>query len=235
MAIYSTSDLHLSLSENKSMEVFGPVWHNYVAKIKENWNKIVKEDDTVIIAGDISWANKLEDAFLDFEYINNLNGKKIILKGNHDFFFLTKTKIDKFLEVNNFDTIKVLYNNSYLVENTIIAGTRGWGKVDNEVENLDNDKVYAREAIRLDLSIQDGIRKYGDDKKIIVAMHFPPFQKVFKEVLNKYKDDILVCVYGHLHGAGHLSVKEGNIDDINYTMVSVDYTNFTPVEIKRDK
>lgn len=231
MAIYCTSDLHLSLAENKSMEIFGPVWRNYVARIKENWNKIVKDDDTVIIAGDISWANKLDDAYQDFDFINKLKGKKIILKGNHDFFFLTKTKIDKFLEENNFNTISVLYNNSYLVEDTIIAGTRGWGKIDNEVENLDNDKVYAREAIRLELSIIDGIKKYGEDKKIIVAMHFPPFNKVFKEVLDKYKDSIKICVYGHLHGAGHLSIREGEIEGINYRMVSVDYNDFTPIKM----
>lgn len=233
MAIYATSDLHLSLTENKSMEIFGPIWHNYVERIKENWNRVVSKDDTVIIAGDISWANKLDDAYQDFNFINNLNGNKIILKGNHDFFFVTKSKIDNFLEKNNFCTIKVLYNNSYLVEDTIIAGTRGWGKIDNEVENLDNDKVYAREAIRLELSIQDGIKKYGDDKKIIAVMHFPPFQKVFKEVLERYKDSIKICIYGHLHGAGHLSIKEGDIDGIYYRMISVDYNDFTPILIKK--
>ena len=231
MAIYCISDLHLSLSGNKSMEVFGPAWKNYVERIKTNWNNIVKAEDTVVIAGDISWANTLKEAYEDFNYINNLNGNKLILKGNHDFYYETKTKLDKFFKENNFDTIQVLYNNSYLVEDTIIAGSRGWGKIDNEVENLDNDKIYAREAIRLELSISEGIKKYGKDKKIIVAMHFPPFNKVFKEVLKKYEDNILVCVYGHLHGVGHLSIREGIIDGIDYKMVSVDYTDCKPIRI----
>ncbi|MEG0282697.1 MAG: metallophosphoesterase [Clostridia bacterium] len=231
MAIYGISDVHLSLSENKSMEVFGPVWHNYVEKIKENWIKVIKDEDTVIIAGDISWANKLEEAYEDFKYLDSLPGKKIILKGNHDFFFTTKTKIDNFLKENNFNTIEVLHNNSYEACGYIIAGTRGWGKVDNEAENLDNDKIYAREAIRLELSIKDGIQKFGEDKKIIVVMHFPPFQKPFQEVLSMYKDKIEVCIYGHLHGAGHFSIKEGIIEDINYKMVSVDYTDFTPIKL----
>lgn len=223
--IYGISDLHLSFSSNKSMEVFGPEWKDYENRVKEKWTAKVKDEDTVVIAGDISWALKMEESYADFKFIDDLPGKKLILKGNHDYYFSTKSKLDKYFKDNNINTIDVLYNNSYCVENYIIAGSRGWGHVDNLEENVDEEKIYKREAIRLELSIQDGIKKYGDDKKIIIATHFPPFYKEFQDVLQKYKDKIHVCIYGHLHGYGHSQIREGIIDGINYIMVSIDHND----------
>lgn len=231
MAIYGISDLHLSFSTNKSMEVFGEEWNNYEENLKKNLNRKIKDDDTVIIAGDISWAIKIEDAYEDFKFINDLPGEKIILKGNHDYYFSTKSKIEKYLKENKLDKIKILHNNSYYKEGYIICGTRGWGNVDNLQENVDIDKIYSREALRLELSIKDGISKYGEDKKIIVATHFPPFNKEMQEVLQKYKKNIHVCIYGHLHGFGHSQIKVGEINGINYEMVSIDYTKCNAINL----
>ena len=147
MAIYALSDLHLSKAiKNKSMEVFGEEWKDYEAKIDENWKKTVTNEDTVLIPGDISWALTLEAAYEDFSYLNSLPGKKIIIKGNHDYYFSTLTKVNKFLKDNNFDTITVLNNDSYLVEGCNICGFRGWGNTDDDT--VDDFKVYKRELGR---------------------------------------------------------------------------------------
>ena len=202
MAIYGISDLHLSKAvPNKSMELFGKAWQNYEEKLDKNWREIIKDTDTVLIPGDISWAIDLDIAYKDFEYLNSLPGNKIILKGNHDYYFSTLTKVNKFLETNNFNSIKVLNNNSFFVENTLI---------------------------RLELSLQS-IAEENKNKDIIVMTHFPPFRHEIKELLKKY--NVKKCIYGHLHGDGHYMVKEGIIDGIEYKMVSGDYTKFKPIKL----
>lgn len=230
MSIYAISDLHLSFNDkNKSMEPFGPDWKDYVNRIKKNWIKTVKNEDTVLIGGDISWANNLEEAVEDFKYINDLPGKKIIIKGNHDYYFSTLKKVEKFLEENNFDTISILYNNSYVVENVAICGARGWGNVGESYECLDPHKVVLREIGRLRLSY-NSLSEEDKKKEIIVLTHFPPFYQEFKEVLKEINAKI--CIYGHLHGKGHYMVRQGEIDGINYVMVAGDYTGFKLIKIK---
>lgn len=227
MSIYAISDLHLSKSMgNKSMEIFGDKWKNYESKIDMNWRNTVKDTDTVIIPGDISWATTLEEAYKDFQYINSLPGTKIILKGNHDFYFTTVKKINEFLEKNNFNTIKILHNCSYCIEGYNICGTRGWGTID-DIE-LDDRKIYERELIRARLSL-DSIKEENKNKPIIFALHFPPFKYETKKLLAEYK--IKTCIYGHLHGDGHNMVVEGLIDNINYKMVSGDYTDFNLIKL----
>lgn len=233
MAVYGISDLHLSFGSNKPMNVFGNVWIDYEEKLKNNWIKNVKEDDYVIIAGDISWATYLEDSLEDFKYINSLPGNKIILKGNHDYYFDTKTKLKEFFKSNDLNKIEVLHNNAIDTEEYIICGTRGWG--DTENSHKDDEKLIKRESLRLKMSLDEATnlkKKYEEDginKKIIVAMHFPPFYADFQEVLEKY--DVYKCIYGHLHGYGHTKIKEGIINKIDYIMVSCDYTNFNVVKL----
>ena len=229
MSIYAISDLHLSFNDNnKSMEFFGPEWKDYVKKIEENWRDTVTNDDTVLIAGDISWANNLEEAKDDFAFINSLPGKKIIIKGNHDYYFSTMKKVKTFLDENGFDTISILHNNSFVIENVAICGTRGWGNTNYLEENIDNNKIFLREANRLKLSY-DTLSKEDKQKDILVVTHFPPFNIEFKKMLKEIKAKI--CIYGHLHGNGHYMVKQGVIDGIKYVMVSGDYTKFKLIKL----
>ncbi len=226
MGIYAISDLHLSFGVDKPMNIFGIGWENYEDKIAINWKNKVKDTDTVIIPGDISWGMTLKETVKDFNYINDLPGQKIILRGNHDYYFSTVTKLNKFFIENNFSSIKILHNNSYEVEDLIICGTRGWGKTEKSDKVLDK-KIIAREENRLILSLESGLKinkGLENKKKIIVAMHFPPFIGKFCDIMKDY--GVSKCIYGHLHGYGHFMVKEGVIDNIDYKMVSCDYTKF---------
>lgn len=229
MSIYVIADLHLSFTQNKPMNIFGDNWTNHEEKIKQNWLEKVKPDDTVILPGDFSWATYLEDTKLDFEYLNNLPGKKILLKGNHDYWWTTLTSMRKFISDNNFENIDFLYNNSYLVEDKIIVGTRGWVLQDTE----ESRKMINRENERLKLSLKSAIENFGEDKEIIVFMHYPPLSS--KNLLNNlhlefYKTmkqyDVKRCYYGHLHGNSHMDAIEGEIGGIDFNLVSADYLNF---------
>lgn len=227
MAIYALSDLHLSKAvKDKSMEIFGQEWKDYESKIDENWKNTVKGNDTVLIPGDISWALSLEEAYEDFSYLNSMPGNKIILKGNHDYYFSTLTKVNNFLEQNGFNSIKVLNNNSYFVEGYNICGFRGWGNTDDD--NTDDYKIYKRELVRLELSL-NSISEGNKLKPIIVMTHFPPFRYEIKEIFKKY--NVKTCIYGHLHGEGHYMIKEGNIDGVDYKMVSGDHTRFELIKL----
>ena len=159
------------------------------------------------------------------EFINSLPGRKIILKGNHDYYFSTKSKLYNFFKENNFDTIDILHNNSYVIGDYVVCGTRGWGKTESGDATLDK-KITAREEIRLRLSLEEG-KKTG--KKIIVAMHYPPFYSKFCSIMKEY--GVVLCIYGHLHGYGTFMIKEGIIDEIEYKMVSCDHTGFDVVKL----
>lgn len=229
MSIYVIGDLHLSFSSNKPMDIFGFNWENHAEKIKDNWIKKVKPDDTVILPGDFSWATYLEDTYKDFEYLHTLPGRKIMSKGNHDYWWTTLTKMKKYLLDNGFDSIDFLYNNSYLVEKKIIVGTRGWV---NSWKSEEDYKILKRENERLKLSIEDGLKKYGTHYEIICFIHYPPFYKevnVPEEIdfINTMKNyGIKKCYYGHLHGKDYIDAKQGLIKDIEFKLVSSDYLNF---------
>lgn len=231
MSIYVMGDLHLPFGVNKPMDVFGDGWQGYTEKIKEDWNKKVKNEDTVILAGDFSWATYLEDTYKDFEYLCALPGKKIMLKGNHDYWWTTVTSMKNYLEENNFNNIDFLYNNSFLIEDKIIVGTRGWALLDTE----NSRKMVKREAARLELSLKSAIEKYGEQKEIICIMHYPPvlatymkneytYNSEFLDVMKKY--NVKRCYYGHLHGTSHKDAIEGNVEGINLKLISGDYLNF---------
>ena len=231
MSIYVIGDLHLPFGVEKPMDIFGENWEGYTDKLKDDWNKKVKPDDTVILAGDFSWATYLKDTYNDFDFINKLPGKKILLKGNHDYWWTTLKSMKEYLEENNFNNIDFLYNNSFLINNTIIVGTRGWALTDSD----NSEKMINRESQRLELSIKDAIQKYGTDKEIIAIMHYPPlsntkmkneytYDSQFIDIMKKY--NIKRCYYAHLHGNSHKEAVEGNIDGIEFNLVSGDYLGF---------
>ena len=227
MAIYAIADLHLSLNTDKPMDIFGANWENHSEKIKKDWIEKVKETDTVLIPGDFSWETYLEDTYKDFEFLNSLPGRKILLKGNHDYWWTTLTNIKNYLKENNFNTIDILFNNSFEFENCIIAGTRGW-----DYTKSSERKIIEREIGRLELSLKDAKNK-NENKDIIVCMHYPPISKNYLE--NEFERKILyllkeynvkICIYGHLHGVSHAGAITGEIEGIQFDLVSADYLNF---------
>lgn len=228
MALFVMGDLHLSLSSDKSMDIFGG-WENYVERIKENWNREVSPEDTVVVPGDISWAMSLKEAVADFRYIHELPGRKIILKGNHDYWWTTAAKMNNFLAENGFDSIFILHNNHYAYENYGICGTRGWINDDSEPADA---KVLAREAQRLETSIASA---ESAGLEPLVFLHYPPlygneYNPDLLEVM--YRHNIKRCWYGHIHGRkGHQNAVNGERDGIVFQLVSADYVQFCPVKI----
>ncbi len=234
MSIYIIGDLHLSFSQDKPMDIFGKNWEKHEEKIKQDWINKVKENDMVILPGDFSWATYLEDTYLDFKFLTDLPGKKVLLKGNHDYWWTTVTSMKKYLENNKFENIEFLYNNSIEFEDKVFVGTRGWTFQENE----NSKKMINRENQRLELSIKDAISKNGDTKEIIAIMHYPPIieKKLlenshleFFKTLKKY--NIKRCYYGHLHGKSHADAVIGNIEGIEFNLVSADYLNFKLLKI----
>ncbi len=227
VAIFAISDLHLSFGTDKPMNIFGSNWERYTERLFENWQSKVKEEDVVIIPGDISWAMYIEDAYEDFKFIESLNGTKILLKGNHDYWWTTVKKMENYLKNNGFDTIKILNNTAYLCGNIAICGTRGWNCVPQDSQS-DDKKIFDREKIRLVLSLENA--KSLNPEKIIVAMHYPPISEGgndFSDILKEYGVDR--CIYGHLHGPAHQNAIEGEVDGIKINLVSGDYINFNPL------
>ena len=230
MAIFAIADLHLSFNENKPMNIFGEKWQNHEEKIQKDWIEKVTEQDTVLLPGDFSWSMYLKDTKADFEYLNQLPGRKILLKGNHDYWWSTLNKMNNYIDENHFKNIDFLYNNSYEFENKIIAGTKGW----NISEDQEDIRLTKREVARLELSIKDGIQKYGEDKEIIVFMHYPPLTKnymktEYTELMKKY--NIKRCYYGHLHANSIQDAIEGNAEGIEYKLVSSDGLDFKLLKI----
>jgi len=234
MAIYTIGDLHLSFGVNKPMDIFGVNWENHHEKIADDWKNKVKDTDLVVLPGDFSWAMDLSNTYDDFEYLKSLPGKKLLLKGNHDYWWGTLSKNRNFIKENEFGDIDFIQNNSYLFDDKIIIGTRGW-IYDTKPENL---KILNREKIRLQMSIDDAINNYGNEKEIIVFMHYPPFGKEeilkvydLKETLKNYPN-IKRCYYGHLHGESCVGAIQGNIDGIEYKLVSSDYLDFKLIKVE---
>ncbi len=219
MAIFAMSDLHLPLGIDKPMDIFGDGWENYVQRISENWKNTVRETDTVLIGGDVSWATYLEEALPDFHFINALPGRKLISKGNHDYWWTTATKLRAFLEEHSLNTITFLHNNSAMADGYAICACRGW-KSPFESDFFGEDrKIYEREMVRLELSLKEG-EKLSD--KRIVMMHYPP-DVGFQELLDAY--NVAFCVYGHLHGKNAWNKFAQSERDL---LVSADYLQFQP-------
>lgn len=216
------------------MEVFGDRWANYTERIRDNWNSIVSKDDIVIIGGDVSWEMKLKDCVSDFEFINSLSGRKIISKGNHDYWWETASKHKEFLQDNGFSMIDFLYNNAFKVEDVAVCGTRWWNDSSADGFGGEDLKIYNHELIRLENSLKEAC-KLECNKKLVV-LHYPPFaadgelNSDIADIFSRY--EVRECIYGHLHGAGLKNAVEGTFFGVNYRLTSADYLNFTPIEIK---
>ena len=236
MAVFAIADLHLdTVTNEKSMEVFGNRWQGYIEKIKNNWTRLITDEDTVVIAGDISWALTLEQSLSDLKWIDKLPGKKLIMKGNHDFWWSTASKMNKFFEENNIKTISFLYNNAIEVEDYIVAGSRGWF-VDKAVQpsksvSADHEKIINREVIRLKLSLDTAKQLQKETQKEIIAFfHFPPVWNEFEclEILNILKEyNITKCYFGHIHGC-YTQTLPIKWQDIEFRMISADFLDFIP-------
>ena len=216
MSLFVIADLHLSFGVNKPMDIFGG-WDEYVPRLETNWQNKVKPEDTVVLPGDLSWGMNFEQSRKDFEFLNKLNGRKIISKGNHDYWWNTKSKMDKFLSENGFDTIKILHNNHYEYEDIGICGTRGW--INDNSEPADA-KVLAREAGRLEMSIQSALKA---GLKPLVFLHYPPVY------YNSRNEEILSVMDGN---AKRYAVN-GEFDGVIYQLISSDFLKFDPLDITK--
>ncbi len=224
MALYAIGDLHLCLGAQKPMDVFGGAWVGYMDKLKEGLS-VIRPEDTTVLLGDLSWALDLEQACEDFSWINQIPGKKIILKGNHDYWWSTAAKFYKFCADHGFSDQWILHNNHYEYENIAVCGTRGWF-FEEERSGGHDEKVFRRELGRLEASLQS-----AGDKEKVVFLHYPPRYKGYTcdailELLSRY--GVRRCFYGHLHGASHGLAMEGLWDGIEYRLVSADRLNFKP-------
>ncbi len=245
MAIYVLSDLHLSTDSktNKSMEVFGNRWQDYIYKIEKNWNGVVTDRDTVIVPGDISWAMKLEDAYSDLKFLNSLNGKKLLGKGNHDFWWATASKMKKFFTDSGFDSLELLYNNAHIVEDRIVCGTRGWFPEESRqitVGDVDFNKIVNREVGRLRLSLNAAKQRQaarltdnGELLPISVFLHFPPIWSGIEmteliDVLTEY--GITDVYFGHIHSSYAIPASFV-YKNIKFTLTSSDFLSFYPLKI----
>ncbi len=229
MSIFAISDLHLSLGEDKPMDIFDG-WNNYVKRIENNWKKIVSDEDTVVIAGDISWAMKLDHTYEDLNFINKLPGKKLLIKGNHDLWWSTKTKIENYIKANNFNSIEIIFNSTKEVDNVCICGTRGWFYDSKSEEDV---KILNREVGRLKKSISEAKSKQLEP---LVFLHYPPVYNGVecKEILDVLvENNIKKCYYGHVHGVNaSKKITSGLYKGINFTFISCDYNKFMPVLVK---
>lgn len=233
MSLYVIADLHLAHSTDKPMDIFGAAWENHVERLDNNWRSTVTDDDTVVIAGDVSWGMRMEDAVADFRFLESLPGKKIILKGNHDYWWSTMKKLLEFRDSTGAHSISFLFNNAYAAEGRIICGTRGWFPADSYSE--DDKKITLREAGRLRASLEAGkqLLASGEGDEILVFLHYPPAFSGQRcepicEVLAEY--GIKDVYYGHLHGyiTGKLNYQTAGA---NLHLISADKLGFMPKKI----
>ena len=229
MALYAMGDLHLCLGAPKPMDVFGGAWVGYMEKLKQGLS-VITEKDTLVLMGDLSWALDLNSAVADFAWINEIPGRKIILKGNHDYWWSTQAKFTKFCLENGFSDLNLLNNNCFFYDDWAICGTRGWF-FEEERSGDHDEKVFRRELIRLEASL-----KAAGDREKMVFLHYPPRYKGYtcREILDLLKSyGVRRCFYGHLHGASHKLAMEGTWDGIEYRLLSADYLNFQPYIVKK--
>lgn len=227
MALYAIGDLHLCLGAPKPMDVFGGNWVGYMNKLEQGM-KVIGPDDTTVLLGDLSWALDLASAESDFAWIDSIPGRKIILKGNHDYWWSTASKFYKFCQDKGFSQQYILNNNHYEYEGWAICGTRGWF-FEEERSGGHDEKVFKRELIRLEASLKSA----GDLPKL-VFLHYPPRYRGYEcreilDLLEKY--EVRRCFYGHLHGPSHKLAMQGLWDGIDFQLTSADYLDFRPLRV----
>ena len=227
MALYAIGDLHLCLGAPKPMDIFGGAWVGYMEKLRRGLS-ILRPEDTIVLMGDLSWALDLESAKADFEWIARIPGRKIILKGNHDYWWSTAAKFQKFCQENRLTDMHILNNNFYEYDGYAICGTRGWNYEEKRGTPHD-EKIFKRELIRLEASL-----KAAGERPKLVFLHYPPRSKGYEcpeilELLRRY--EVRRCFYAHLHGPSHRLAQEGQHDGIDYRLLAADFINFEPQKI----
>ena len=228
MNLFAIGDPHLSLGKDKPMDIFKG-WDHYVERLEKSWRAVVTDQDTVVLNGDISWAMKLEECYADFAYLHSLPGRKIIIKGNHDYWWTTMNKMNRFLQANDFDSISILFNNSFSFGDYAVCGTRGWFYDAPESDK----KVILRERQRLIRSIESA---KDNGKEPIVFLHYPPVYdgNVCEElysVLTGYQ--IRRCYFGHIHGETTGQYDSFERDGIHFGLISADRLRFCPKLIEK--
>ncbi len=226
MALYAIGDLHLSLSGNKSMEVFGDAWKDYVARIENALGQLT-EEDVLVLAGDTSWGMTLQEAEADFRFLDRFPGKKYLIKGNHDYWWATAAKFRRFCEEKELRSLELLHNNCILYGDYAVCGTRGWFLEEDQKPH--NAKVLAREVMRLEASLQA-----AGEKPILCFLHYPPLYQGYRcpeilAMLEKYR--VQGCYYGHLHGPTIRRRIEGQFGNTDFSLISADYLGFIPKKI----
>jgi len=234
MSLFVIGDLHLSLNDNKPMDVFGGRWEGYTEKLINGWNSVVSDGDSVILAGDISWGMSLEKSLADFKLINSLPGKKYIIKGNHDYFWTTVSGMRRFFEQNGITTLDFIHNDFKLLEGVAVCGTKGWSaEEERPFADPKNAKIFKRELGRMETSLK--LAEAAGYKEKTAVMHYPPIDCIagacaeITALFEKY--GVTHCYYGHLHGAGMQNAFEGVRNGVTYRLISADALNFTPLKI----
>ena len=228
MALFAIGDTHLSLSSNKPMDVFGGGWTGYVDKLKEGFCATVSPEDTVVVCGDVSWGMSLEEALPDFQFLHSLPGKKVLLKGNHDYWWTTQNKLEQFIQRNGLESVSFLHNSCVCAEGFRLCGTRGWLFENGQAHD---EKILAREAGRLRLSLDAAADSGGE---LLVFLHYPPVstQANAAEIIAiLHEFGVKRCFYGHLHGASIPRAVQGTADGVEYRLISADALRFFPYKI----
>ena len=226
MALYAIGDLHLSLSVNKSMEVFGAAWENYVARIEQSLS-CLRPEDTLILDGDTSWGMTLEQAEADFRFLDRFPGRKLLVKGNQDYWWGTVAKMRRFFAEKGIETLDFIHNNCAVYDEYALCGTRGW--FFEEESKPHNAKMLNRETLRLEASL-----KAADGRPILCFLHYPPLYVGYEcpdilNLLERYR--VKRCCYGHLHGYAIRRRVEGPRNGTDFSLISADYLGFAPVKI----
>lgn len=228
MALYTIGDLHLSLGSDKPMDIFGDRWQNYVEKIQRGFSAVT-ENDTTVLCGDLSWGMSLEESLNDLTFIHNLPGRKILMKGNHDYWWNTAAKMQRFFDEHGLRSLEILHNNCLYYNDISLCGTRGWFyELDNQ--GTHNEKMLAREVGRLEISL----KMAGESCEKICFLHYPPLYQGYEcpeilRLLQRY--GVKECYFGHLHGAAQKRAREGRHYNTEFHLVAADYLDFTPVKI----
>lgn len=236
MSIYAMADLHLALDNpEKTMEVFGDAWKGYMTRIKEN-SSVISDDDLLLLPGDLSWATYLSEADKDFSFINSLPGHKLVIRGNHDYWWSTGAKMRKELQEKGFDTITILRNDAYVTGDAVITGTRGWKRLEDDGVTSEDIKIHYRELERMKICIE-ALRKADPEHKLthIMMIHFPPCGRGgsatdYSELIEG-SGMVDICLYGHLHGRAHAQIFEGEKNGTKYFCVAADYLKYRPFRV----
>lgn len=226
MALYAIGDTHLSLGADKPMDVFGGAWAGYQEKLTQGLSAL-RPEDTLVIAGDVSWGMSLEESEADFAFLDAFPGTKLLLKGNHDYWWNTAAKMERFFAEKGFSSLRILHNNCHYYGDVALCGTRGWFYEEEKAGQ--NQKVFNRELIRLEASL-----KAAGEAEKLCFLHYPPFYTGYRcepilALLERYQ--VKACYYGHLHGASHRLALQGKQGSVEYHMISADYLKFTPEKV----